>query len=137
MLRFRKLKMQMKKLLKNNGIECRKAPQTERFAELFLYHMLRQHFSFRKCAAEYFADEGSGNDELEWQCHNQVLWNISNPYRKQQRPHAGFHTGFQTSIKGHDDDHGNHHTAGNSNGFLKRSTVRFNKKTECNTFSQM
>ena len=35
MLRFRKLKMQMKKLLKNNEIECRKAPQTERFAELF------------------------------------------------------------------------------------------------------
>ena len=40
MRRFRKLKMQMKKLLKNNGIECRKAPQTERFAELFYFLLM-------------------------------------------------------------------------------------------------
>ena len=98
---------------------------------------LCQHFSFRKCAAEYFAYKRSGNNELERQCHNQVFRNVGDPYRKQQGPHTGFYTGFQTSVKGHDDDHRNHHTAGNSNGFLKRSTVRFNKKTECDTFSQM
>ncbi len=93
--------MQMKKLLKNNGIECRKL-RRRKVAELFSHKFMPAFSS--EMRAEYFAYKRSAT--MSWNGSAIIrFFGMLVIIRKQQDTY-GFYTGFQTSVKGHDDDIG-------------------------------
>ena len=98
------------------------------FLSFFLFG---DNASFRKCPAEHKPHQRPRNDKLEGQRHDKILRNIGYPDQKQHAPLPRVNAGLRRAVKGHNQHHRNHHTAGNGdNRFCRAGDPRLYQKTE-------